>query len=103
MALPSNEEVQEVVDQIKEVNEFLSTALPAIVPEVEKLYDQLTPVVDKVLFKFCQGKNFDTVVVMGQAAYIARQLSADTSLTPHQVAERAVNISREILKLSREG
>lgn len=98
---PTQEEVNEVANKIKEMNEFLSQVLPTILPEVEKFLSNCAPVADMLHKYLFSGKTFDSIIVMGNASYLARAL-LQNGMNPDEAAEKAVACAQKIVELSRK-
>lgn len=97
----SKEEIQEVVNNIKEFNDTLEMALPLILPEAEKSLELIAPLFDKLLGAIWSGKSFDSLVVMGNASYLARELIKQ-GVAYEEAPKIAVAMARSIVTLSRQ-
>lgn len=94
-------EVEESAEQLKEFNKFLEEAIPIIVPEAEKTLELLKPILEKYLDALFVNKSFDSLVVMGNASYLCREL-IKTGVTYEEAPKIAVSMAREIVNLSRK-
>jgi hypothetical protein len=98
-------EVAEIVVKLQEANEALDVALPALLPEAEKILEKMAPVLDKFLSTVWKGKGFDSLVIMGSASKIACELikrETGRGIEDEYTAAKAVNIAKEIVRLSRK-
>jgi hypothetical protein len=105
LRIMNKEDLNNVVKELKVINETLDVMLPAVVPEVEQLFDKIGPVFDKFLGAMYKGKNFDRLIILGMTQQLLREhvqvAGLPSSVEEEQaVANRAVQLANTAVTMT---